>query len=102
VTKTRRVELHIERREISLFATPGAFPVQAGSCAKPDGSGLMQVRPTACPTCGSPDLLPLADAVAPSTLDLAALQQGVKTGSVHLHRSASGEWWVCGQTFHPG
>jgi hypothetical protein len=70
---------------------------QESPAAALDGSGLRLVRPAACPTCGSADLLPLTEAVALPGLDMKLLQTGVEDGSMHLHRSGSGEWWVCRQ-----
>lgn len=91
----RRVELHIEHREISLFVRAGGVPTQAALSTRPDVSGLRRVKPNACPTCGSTDLLLLADATTSLGIDLAALQLGVEQGIVHIHRSVSGEWWIC-------
>lgn len=56
---------------------------------------MLQVRHAACPTCGSPDLALLTDAVSQARLDLAVLNRGMQDGSVHFHRSPSGEWWIC-------
>ena len=98
--KKRRVELHIERREISIFAGPGfappsGLPVQFPSS---DATGLLNVRHAACPTCGSADLALLADAVSNASLDLACLNQRMEDGSLHFHRSPSGEWWICNRS----
>jgi hypothetical protein len=93
--KKRRVELQIERREISLFARAGGLMTQAALSTGPEVSGLRHMKPNACSTCGSTDLLLLADATASSGIDLGALQLGVENGSVHIHRSVTGEWWIC-------
>jgi hypothetical protein len=104
VKRKRRVELHIEHREISVFATPGqsvGTPYgQPVDFPRSDGTGLLQVRHAACPSCGSADLVLLSDAVAHARVDLAALNQGMQDGSVHFHRSPSGEWWICTHSMH--
>jgi hypothetical protein len=100
VRKKRRVELHIEHREISVFAGTGTAGGQPVDLANSDGTGLLHVRHTACPTCGSADLVLLTDAVSNGRLDLATLNQGMQNGSVHFHRSPSGEWWICTKSLH--
>ena len=102
--KKRRVELHIEHREISVFATRGSMPAYApthSSDLTPLDAALLDLRAAACPTCGSPNLILLADAITRNQLDLAVLNQGMQDGSVHVYRSPSGEWWVCPQSLHP-
>jgi hypothetical protein len=100
--KKRRVELQIERREISLFARTRGMMTQAAVPTGPEVSGLRCVQPNSCPTCGSADLLLLADATGSLGLDLGTLQLGVETGKVHIHRSVSDEWWVCIRSLHHG
>jgi hypothetical protein len=100
--KKRRVELQIEHREISFFARTGGLMTQAALPTGPEVSGLRCVKPNACPTCGSGDLLLLADTIASTGIDLGALQLGVETGKVHVHRSVSSEWWVCLRSLHHG
>jgi len=102
VRKKRRVELHIERREISIFAGPGFTSSSGQPVPFPasDATGLLNVRHAACPTCGSADLALLTDAVSHARLDLACLNQRMQDGSVHFHRSPSGEWWVCNSSLH--
>jgi hypothetical protein len=105
VSRKRRIELYIEHREIYVFAGAGPLPgqtrqgqtKQGKAIDQPEsgGTGTLQVRPTACPTCGSPDLVLLTDAIAHAHLALATLNQGMQDGSVHFHRSPSGEWWIC-------
>ena len=102
--KKRRVELHIEHREISVFATSGSMPAYAPahpSDLVPSDASLVEVRAAACPTCGSPNLVLLTDTVASDRLDLAALNQGMQDGSVLVHRSPSGEWWICARSLPP-
>lgn len=96
--RKRRVEIQIEHREISIYSGAGPPPGQAVNFSASDGTGLMQVRHAACPACGSLDLALLTDAVARARLDLVALNQGMQDGSIHLHRSPSGEWWICNKS----
>jgi hypothetical protein len=91
--KRRRVELHIEHREITLFAGPGGVTVQ--QAPRPVVNPASIALSPACPICGSSQLLPLADAVSSPGIDLRVLQQGMENGSVHLHRSPDGAWWIC-------
>lgn len=93
--RRRRVEIQIERREIALYSGGGPLPAQVTNLSRPDGPGSPPVAHTSCPACGSPDLLPLADAVSYARLDLSLLNQGMESGSVHFHSSPSGEWWLC-------
>jgi hypothetical protein len=99
--KKRRVELHIEHREITVFAGPGGLAGQQSpraACspqASPGASSEMLALSHACPVCGSFQLLPLAETVSSPGIDLRVLQQGMEDGSVHLHRSPDGAWWIC-------
>ena len=103
MTKKRRVEIHIEHSEISVFASSGSLAGQAADLRpdlrREDAAGLLHVRRADCPTCGSPSLVLLTEAVSHARLDLAALNQGMQDGSVHYHRSPSGEWWICTKSF---
>jgi hypothetical protein len=100
VRKKGRGELHIEHREVSIFAGGPAVSRQAIDFRQSDATRFLQVRQTACPTCGSPELQMLTDAVTNFRLDLAALNKGIQDGSVHFHRSPSGEWWICTKSLH--
>jgi hypothetical protein len=100
MNRRRRVEVQIEQREISLFAGSGANLKNGPLPMFGNVSGPCEFA--ACPTCGSPGMLLLAGAVAQQSLDLTALEHGAKSGAIHLHRSASGHWWVCAQSLHPG
>ena len=93
--KKRRVEIHIERREISVFASKRFSTEQALPLPQPDGPGLSPSGELVCPTCGAPDLVLLTSAVANDGQDLAVLKQGMQAGSIHFHRSESGQWWLC-------
>lgn len=96
--KIRRVELHIEHSEISIFA--GAVPSRVPSNNSPKAVAISPFKAghASCPNCGSPDLVLLTDAVAHARLDISTLNQGMQDGSVHYHRSPSGEWWICNKS----
>jgi len=100
VKKTRRVELQIEHREISIFAAPGGNIPNWPSPTSPEGSGLRHTKIETCPTCGSSEMLLLTEAISPTGAGLANLQHGMEAGTVHLHCSPSGEWWICTQSIH--
>jgi hypothetical protein len=100
VKKTRRVELQIEHREISIFAAPGGNIPNWPSPTSPEGSGLRHTKIETCPTCGSYEMLLLTEAISPTGAGLANLQHGMEAGTVHLHCSPSGEWWICTQSIH--
>jgi len=100
VRRKRRVELHIEHREISVFASTGSSPALSINISASDGAGLSHARQSTCPTCGSPELVLITDAVTNTRLDLATLNRGMQDGSVHFHRSPSGEWWICTRSLH--
>jgi hypothetical protein len=108
--RRRRVEVRIERHELSIFAGP-----LVGSGANPDGnpgtglaplkqdqSGLRHIKPERCPICGSTEMLLLADAIALDSSSVALLKEDLEEGRSHLHCSTSGDWWVCGQSHGPG
>jgi len=95
--KKRRVELHIEHREITVFAGPGGMAGQQSpraACSPQASPGTLALSHS-CPVCGSLQLLPLAETVSSPGIDLRVLQQGMADGSVHLHRSPDGAWWIC-------
>jgi len=94
--KRRRVEFHIEHREVTVFAGPSGLAGLRSVSAGFGASGFL--APLTCPVCGSAQLLLLAETVASPGIDLRALQQGMEDGSVHLHCSADGAWWVCAES----
>jgi hypothetical protein len=98
VRKRRRVELHIERHEISIFAGSPHSDEQVGEQQPTEGAGSFQIGQTACPICGSPDLILLTEAVNRAGLDLARLNQGMQAGKIHFHRSNAGEWLICAKS----
>jgi hypothetical protein len=91
--------VRIEHHEVSIFAGP--MP-GAGAGSMPDQSGLTHIKPERCPVCGCTEMLLLAEAVAVASVSVAALKDGLDQGKYHLHRSASGEWWVCGESIRAG
>jgi len=95
VRSKRRVELHIEHREISVFAGTGASPAQPVDPVRQDAAGPLPAKHRTCPTCGSQDVILLTDAVSSPRTDLAALNLGMQNGRVHFHLDPSGEWWIC-------
>jgi hypothetical protein len=91
--KRRRVEVHIEHRETTVFVGPGTFAGQQKQSV--ELCPLDPLRSRLCPVCGSSQLLPLIETVASPGIDLRLLQQGMENGSVHLHQSSNGSWWLC-------
>ena len=101
----RRIEIHIERRELSLLLRPAeervteSPPVVEGDrarCHPPPGHA-----PEACPVCGSTELLSLADAAGLASFDPRSLQSKIQEGEAHLHCSPSGDWWICTKFLPP-
>ena len=97
MSKKRRVEIHIEHREISIFSARVPKSPQTFHSPALKAAPIPRVDP-ACPTCGSPDLVPLAKALAQVRFDIAVLNQGMQDGRIHYHRSPSGEWWLCAKS----
>jgi len=100
VRSKRRVELHIERREISVFAGSGALCAQPVDQARQDEAEPLPAKHRICPTCGSQDVILLTDAVSSPRMDLAALNLGMQNGKVHFHLATSGEWCVCAESLY--
>lgn len=100
VKKRRRVEFHIEHREVTIFAGQGAPAASQSASPAPDSSGLLRAKPEICPACGSSPMIPLADSFAALGTDLSTLQQRMNDGTVHLHYSPQGDWWICTQSLH--
>jgi len=111
--RRRRVEIRVERHELSIYASLPSGPAHP---ANPSGDpnrgavvdaqlippGLSHTRPDSCPICGSQDLILLADAIALTSGNSTSLKDGLESGIYHLHCSRSGAWWVCGQSLTPG
>jgi len=98
VRRKRRVEIHIEHREISIFSSYAPQPVPPVHPYQPDSARILQLANPGCPTCGSPELVLLTEAVTHARLDLIDLNQRMQDGLVHYHRSPSGEWWLCSKS----
>ena len=98
--KKRRVELHIEHREISVFSGAATLSGRTFESRPSDRAGLVGVERVSCPTCGSPELVMLTDTATNSRLDPAVLNLAMQDGSVHSHRSPSGEWCICAKSLH--
>jgi hypothetical protein len=98
MSKKRRVEIQIEHREISIFS--GRMPSASQSFHPPalQAVPVLQVANLACPTCGSPHLVSLAEAISQVHFDVTDLNQGMQDGRIHYHRSPSGEWWLCSKS----
>jgi hypothetical protein len=116
--RRRRVEIRVERHELSIYAGTSSGPVHPAEAHPADISGdsnsgtvidahlvpagLRRTEPDVCPICGSQNLIPLADAIARTGGNSSSLKDGLESGIFHLHCSSSGEWWVCGQSLTPG
>jgi hypothetical protein len=92
--RRRRIEVHIEHRELSVFSVFGEMTPE-GAGGKPGGSGLREMRPETCPVCGSTEMVPLAEGVASAGLEMAAVREGLEKSKFHLQHTDSGAWWVC-------
>ena len=97
--KRRRIEVFIERRELSVYGIP---PSVGG--AKPDsesGASIHGVperreeRPSRCSTCGSTEMLRLTEAMALMALDPLSPGSDGKQSDVHCTFWNSVECWVC-------
>jgi hypothetical protein len=109
--RRRRVEIRVERHELSIFAGPSSPSNPANpspSSRQPvyepplDRSGLQPIKPESCPICGSIDMLLLFEAIALTSMHPTSLKEGLESGQYHLHCSRAGEWWVCGQSLQTG
>jgi len=111
--RRRRVEIRVERHELSIYAGSPSGPAHApDSSGEPSRgavvdshlvpAGLRHTGPGSCPICGSEGLIPLAVAIARTVGSSTLLKDGLESGIYHLHCSRSGEWWVCGQSLTPG
>lgn len=111
--RRRRVEIRVERHELSIYAGSPSEPVHPANLSGDPSrgavidaqlvpAGLRHAKPDSCPICGSLDLILLADAIALIGGNSTSLKDGLESGIFHLHCSSSGEWWVCGQSLTPG
>ena len=97
--RKRRIEVHIEHRELSVFSVFGEMTSE-GATRRPSGSGLREMRPETCPVCGSNEMVPLAEGVASAGLAIAAVRDGLANSKFHLQHTDSGAWWVCRPSLH--
>ncbi len=97
--KRRRIEVLIERRELSIFGIP---PPGGGQGGASPGSWLekREERPSRCPTCGSTEMLPLSEAMALMALDPLSPGSSAERTNVHCTFSISEECWVCKPSLH--
>jgi len=103
--KRRRIEVVIERRELSVFAVPPsgerAQPGSPDGGANPAGGDeIREERPSRCPTCGSTEMLRLSEAMALVALDPLSTGSGADRSNVHYTFSLSEECWVCKPSLH--
>jgi hypothetical protein len=108
-TLNRRIEVTVERETVTMLvrglAKDGKEEWASGN-GGPESERLELPPPApalsnpfeTCPTCGSRSMGLLAEALP--GLDLTLPHQDIDGSCVHLHRSPSGEWWVCKQSLH--
>jgi hypothetical protein len=96
--KRRRIEVLIERRELSIIGIP---PPDGGANS---GEGVANIRgvpekreerPLRCATCGSTEMLRLSEAMALIALDPVSPGSSAERSNVHCTFSISEECWVC-------
>jgi hypothetical protein len=103
--KRRRIEVFIERRELSVFSvsSAGVEAKVGGVAGGADSRGASESRadkPASCPTCGSTEMLTLGEAMALVALDPLPPGSGAERSNVHCMFSTSEEWWVCKPSLH--
>ena len=110
--RRRRVEIRVERHELSIYSGSPSAPVSPPNVCGDSGrgavidaqlvpAGLRGAEPDSCPICGSQHLIPLANAIARTDGSSTSLKDGLEAGIFHLHCSSTGEWWVCSQSLTP-
>ena len=103
--KRRRIEVLIERRELSIFGVAsvggegksGGGAGEASSRGAPDNG---EERPASCPTCGATEMLTLNEAMALVALDPVPPGSSPERSNVHYTFSNSEECWVCKPSLH--
>ncbi len=107
--KRRRIEVLIERRELSIFGVSpdGAEAKMGGFTDDADVGGVAQSpeqsveqRPARCPTCGSTEMLRLSEAMTLVARDPVRTGWSTERSHVHFTFSASEECWVCKPSLH--
>jgi hypothetical protein len=93
--KRRRIEVLIERRELSIYGiSPFGGDTKIG--------GFEGERPLICATCGSTEMLRLTEAMTLIALDPVPAGSSAERSNVHCTFSASDECWVCKPSLHLG
>jgi hypothetical protein len=105
--KRRRIEVLIERRELSIYGVSPPFGETSigGVEGEPKSRGTSRSeaeRPAICPTCGATEMLRLTEAMALMALNPAPPGSNAERGKVHFILSASEECWVCKPSLHLG
>ncbi|UWZ81938.1 hypothetical protein [Occallatibacter riparius] len=102
--RRRRIEVLIERRELSVFGIPpaggGAKPCNEGGASIRGAPEKHEERPSRCSTCGSTEMLRLSEALALMALDPVAARSSAERSDVHCTFSISAECWVCKPSLH--
>ena len=101
--KRRRIEVLIERRELSIFGIPpvaGAVPGGESGASPRSRLEKCEERPSRCPTCGSTEMLRLSEAMALMALDPLSPGSSAERSNVHCTFSISEECWVCKPSLH--
>ena len=100
LVKKRRIEIQIERRELSVFSSPASNSDAGDTNEKhefgaPFPGSHLQDKPERCSTCGSTDMVLLSDAMLLATPGSFQSESPVTLIHCHLQCSRSNEWWVC-------
>lgn len=97
--KRRRIEVLIERRELSIVgvspSSGGAKPAGGQGGASPGGQDTREEAPSRCATCGSTEMLPLTEAMALVAFHPGPPGSNAERSNVHCTFSRSEECWVC-------
>jgi hypothetical protein len=106
---SRRIEVTVERETVTILVrgqlkegteerANGDSDPESERPRMPSSLPVLKNPFQVCPTCGSSSVVLLAEALP--GLDLTLLKAETADGRVHLHRSPSGEWWICKQSLH--
>jgi hypothetical protein len=107
VKRKRRIEIRIERRELSVFSSFASNSSASDKSGAQEDSesiaaGPMQEKPDRCPTCGSTELMLLADAMVLASRDSLKAESPKRLIKFHLQCSDANEWWVCRPSLDSG
>jgi hypothetical protein len=108
-TGNRRIQVTVERETVTMLVRgqpKEAREEQASGNSGPESERRKPLLPgpalgnpfETCPTCGSRSMSLLAETLP--GLDMNLPNRDIDGSCVHLHRSPSGEWWVCKQSLH--